>query len=260
MRIGLIGLGAIAGDIVLYLKDNPKIEITGALVLPEDLSREAEFPLTTDYDAFMAGDPELVVECAGHGGVVAYGTRVLEAGKDLMIVSIGALSDEPLYDALVDAARCSKGQLILPAGALIGVDGLAAARSAGLENVTIRSVKPPLSWSGAEGVEGVDLAAIKERTTVFAGSARDAARLFPKNANVAATAALAGIGFEKTQVELVADPTTTQNTHTLIFEGKPGRYELVIAGNPSPNNPKTSQLTALSIVRLIENRVADVVV
>ena len=77
---------------------------------------------------------------------------------------------------------------------------------------------------------------------------------------MAATAALAGIGFEKTQVELVADPTTTQNTHTLIFEGTPGRYELVIAGNPSPNNPKTSQLTALSIVRLIENRVADVVV
>lgn len=260
MRIGLIGFGAIAGDIVLYLKDNPKIEIAGALVLPEDLSRAADFPLTTDYDAFMAGDPELVVECAGHGGVKAFGTRVLEAGKDLMIVSIGALSDAPLYDALVEAAKRSTGQLILPAGALIGVDGLAAARSAGLESVTIRSVKPPMSWSGAEGVEGIDLGAITERTTVFAGSARDAARLFPKNANVAATAALAGIGFEKTKVELVADPTTDQNTHTLIFEGKPGRYELVIAGNPSPNNPKTSQLTALSIVRLIENRVADVVI
>lgn len=260
MRIGLIGLGAIAGDIVLYLKDNPKVEITGALVLPEDLKREARFPLTTDFDAFMSGDPELVVECAGHGAVKAFGTRVLEAGKDLMIVSIGALSDEPLYQSLVDAAKRAPGQLILPAGALIGVDGLAAARSAGLENVTIRSVKPPLSWSGAEGVEGIDLAAITDRTVIFSGSARDAARLFPKNANVAATTALAGIGFEKTNVELVADPTTSQNTHTLVFEGRPGRYELVIAGNPSPNNPKTSQLTALSIVRLIENRVADVVV
>ena len=260
MRIGLIGIGAIASDVVLYLKDNKKIEITGALVLPQDLSHKTSVPLTTDYDDFMSRDPELVVECAGHGAVVAYGTKVLQADRDLMIVSIGALSDEPLYASLVEAAGQSKGQLILPAGALIGVDGLAAARSAGLENVTIRSVKPPMSWSGAEGVEGIDLAAIKERTAVFEGSARDAARLFPKNANVAATTALAGLGFDRTNVELIADPTTDQNTHTLIFEGKPGRYELVIAGNPSPTNPKTSQLTALSIVRLIENRVADVVI
>jgi aspartate dehydrogenase len=260
MRIGLIGIGAIASDVVFYLQDNEKIEITGALVLPDDLSRETPFPLTTDYDEFMFHDPELVIECAGHGAVSAFGVKVLEADKDLMIVSIGALSDASLYESLVDAAKRCKGQLILPAGALIGVDGLAAARSAGLENVTIRSVKPPLSWSGAQGVEGMDLAAIKDRTTVFSGSAREAARLFPKNANVAATTALAGIGFEKTKVELVADPMTSQNTHTLIFEGAPGSYELVIAGNPSPNNPKTSQLTALSIVRLIENRVSDVVV
>ena len=260
MRIGLIGLGAIAGDVVLYLKENKNIDIVSALVLPEDLSQEAAFPLTTDFDEFIAANPELVVECAGHGAVVAFGVKTLEADKDLMIVSIGALSDEPLYISLVEAAGRSKGQLILPAGALIGVDGLAAARSAGLENVTIRSVKPPMSWSGAEGVEGIDLAAITEPTAVFKGSARDAARLFPKNANVAATTALAGVGFDKTSVELIADPTTDQNTHTLIFEGAPGRYELIIAGNPSPNNPKTSQLTALSIVRLIENRVADVVV
>ena len=260
MRIGLIGFGAIAGDIYHNLKDNEQIEIVSGLVLPEDLEKQAPFPLTVDFREFIGAGPDLVVECAGHAAVAAHGPAVLTAGIDLIVVSIGALADQDLLARITEAATNSAGQVILPAGALIGVDGLAAARTAGLTNVTIRSVKPPMAWSGAEGVKDIDLPAIKELTVIYAGSARDAARLFPKNANVAATAALAGIGMDRTRVELVADPTTERNTHSLTFEGTAGSYQLTIAGNPSPMNPKTSQLTALSIVRLIENRIRPVVI
>ena len=107
---------------------------------------------------------------------------------------------------------------------------------------------------------GINLQAIEEPTVIFSGSARKAAVLFPKNANVAATAALAAIGMDRTEVELVADPKTERNTHTLTYEGTAGSYKVVIAGNPSPINPKTSQLTALNIVRAIENRTHRIVI
>ncbi len=260
MRLGLIGYGAIAKDICHYLKGNREIEIVSVLVLPSDLDQDASFPLVTDIDAFLASNPDLVAECAGHAAVDAFAGPVLEAGVDLMIISIGALADDALYEQVKTLVEKSDAQVFLPAGALVGVDGLGAARIAGLDEVCIQSTKPPQSWSGAPGVEGIDLEAIKESTVIFSGSAREAAQAFPKNANVAATSALAGIGMDRTQVELVADPETERNTHRLTFSGPAGDFEVVIRGNPSPLNPKTSQLTALNIVRAIETRTHSIVI
>ncbi len=254
MRVGLIGFGAIASDICHFLERNAEVEVVTALVMPEDLSKEATFPLVTNFDEFIGSNLDIVVECAGHSAVQEFAPKVLAKDIDIVVVSIGALADSELYNTLQAAASNSQAQVILPAGALIGIDGLRAAKISGLNDVTIRSVKPPMSWSGAPGVEGLNLAAISEPTAVFEGSARDAARLFPKNANVAATAAIAGVGFDKTKVELIADPQTTQNSHTLTFDGVAGVYEIVTKGNPSPINPKTSQLTALSITRILQNR------
>lgn len=258
MRLGLIGYGAIAHDICYYLDDD--VEVIGALVLPEDLERTAKFPLVTELQDLLDLEPDLIAECAGHSAVANFGPAILEADIDLMIISIGALSDEALYRDIKASAERSKAQVLLPAGALIGVDGLSASLKAGLDYVEIESTKPPLSWEGAEGVEGIDLAAISERTVIFEGSAREAARLFPKNANVAATAALAGIGMEATHVRLVAHPATDRNSHRIKFGGKPGDFEIVVRGNPSPVNPKTSQLTALNIVRSIEQRTKAIVI
>ncbi len=200
-----------------------------------------------------------MVECAGHGAVDAHSVAVLEAGFDLLIVSIGALADRALRDKVFAAAERSKGRVLLPAGAVAGIDGLVAARFGGLDRVRLRSRKPPLSWGGAPGVQGIDLAAITTPTPIFQGAADEAARLFPKNANVAATVALAGIGFARTSVELVADPAAERNIHELEVEGAFGRFKIVLENVPSPDNPKTSALTALSIIRLIENREAPVV-
>jgi len=256
----LIGYGAIGKEIQRKLQDQSSIRILGALVLPDETDQPAPFPLLTSIDELLELRPTLVVECASHGAVKAFTGPVLGAGIDFMIISIGALSDQTLFDTVQSLAAESRAQVILPAGALAGVDGLSAAARAGLDWVRITSRKPPMAWSGAPGVEGIDLASISAEQEIFSGSARDAARLFPKNANVAATVALAGVGFEQTEVRLLADPEAKRNTHLLEFEGRPGLYTIETAGLPSEDNPKTSMLTAYNIVRSIEVRSAAIVV
>jgi aspartate dehydrogenase len=192
--------------------------------------------------------------------VKAYGAKVLDAGLDLIVVSTGSLADADLWRDMQAAAKRSTAQLKLVAGALPGVDALAAGRLAGLTKVTLRSSKPPKAWSGTPAEKSHDLAAITTPTVIFSGNAREAALAFPKNANVAATAALAGFGFEATSVELVADPRVTQNVHHLEAEGAFGKLILEINANPSPDNPKTSHMAALSIMRVLDNEVAGIVI
>lgn len=259
-KVVLIGYGAIGKEIQRRLQDQPNIEILGALVLPEEVEQAAPFPFYTDIEDVLPLQPSLIVECASHSAVQSYAGPVLEAGIDLMVISIGALADQNLLESVQASAAKSEAQVVLPAGALAGVDGLAAAARAGLDWVRVTSRKPPMAWSGAPGVQNIDLAAIDSETEIFSGSARDAARLFPKNANVAGTVALAGVGFEQTQVRLLADPEAKRNTHVLEFEGRPGLYKIKTAGLPSEDNPKTSMLTAYNIVRSIEMRSAAIVV
>ena len=259
-RVGLIGYGAIAREVAKRVTENPRVTIVGALVLPHECDQEAPFPLVDALPALLSEKPNLIVECAGHAAVQAYAGPVLAEGLDLMIISIGALADGDLFNLVTNAAAQSSAQVILPAGALAGLDGLGAAARAGLDWVRITSRKPPLSWSGAPGVEGVDLAAITEETVIFSGTAGEAALAFPKNANVAATTALGGLGFDKTEVNLIADPAAERNTHVLEFEGTPGYYRVETAGLASADNPKTSMLTAYNILRSIENRSEAIVV
>lgn len=258
MRVGLIGHGAIAHQIINRSKaDDSKFSVVG--VLDKNDSREPDGPtVSTDFDAFMATDPDLVVECAGHEAVHLFAKPVLATGKELIVVSIGSLADPHLREELTRAAQSTAGRVLLPAGAVAGIDGLAAARTEGLDTVTLTSRKAPMAWGGAPGVEGIDLAAIDRPTPIFEGHAGDAARLFPKNANVAATVALAGIGFEDTQVTLIAEPDLPVNSHRIDATGLFGRMTVEMFNNTSPDNPKTSALTAMSIVRLINNETSGI--
>lgn len=272
LSIGLIGNGAIAREISLFLSGHAAggngpgaighipARIVGALALPEDGASVGTHPLTTDRAAFCAFKPDLVVECASHGALAGHGVALLEAGYPLLVASIGALCDDALYAALTAAAEKGGARLYLPAGAIGGIDALAAARLAGLDDVCLRSSKPPHAWSGTPAMEGRDPASITEAVTVFSGTAHDAARLYPKNANVAATVSLAGIGFEKTRVELLADPAVTRNTHHLTAHGAFGSLDITLSNVPSPDNPKTSRLTALSLLRMIANLCRPVVI
>jgi len=261
MTIALIGNGAIAKLVTQFCASRgPKYAIVGALGLPSDIVSVGAHPLVRTLPELLALKPTLVVECAGHGAVKAYGAAILKAGIDLIVVSTGSLADAALWDEISAAARASTAQLKLPAGALPGIDALAAGKLAGLDRVELKSSKPPRAWSGTPAEKTHDLAAIAAPTVIFSGTAREAALAFPKNANVAATAALAGIGFERTRVSLIADPGVTQNVHRLEADGAFGSLRLEIHANPSPDNPKTSHMAALSIMRLLEHEAAAIVI
>ncbi|MGE4062349.1 MAG: aspartate dehydrogenase [Rhodospirillaceae bacterium] len=261
MRIALVGNGAIARLLSDFCARRPdKFSIVGALGLPADKVSVGTHPIVYSVDALLALKPDLVVECAGHSAVRAVCGPVLKAGIDLIIVSTGSLADPVLWGEVSAAAAQGPAKVKLVAGALPGVDALAAAKLAGLDSVTLTSSKPPRAWMGTPAETTHNLDAIAAPTVLYSGNARSAALAFPKNANVAATAALAGIGFEKTRVMLVADPGVTQNVHHLQATGAFGSMALEIHANPSPDNPKTSHMAALSIMRVLENEAAAIVI
>ena len=204
--------------------------------------------------AAVPAGAELAVECGGHAAVSQHGAICLEAGHDLLVASVGALADQALYDRLVAAARRSGSKLLIPAGAVAGMDGLAAARLAGIDRVRYTSRKPPLAWKGTHAEKLCNLDAVVDATEFLRTDARQAATLFPQNANVAATIALAGIGFERTEVSLNADPGAKGNTHLMEVEGACGSMRIELRNKPFRDNPKTSMLAGLSLLRVIRNR------
>lgn len=254
LRIGFIGDGGISRAVRDLLAERSGVSVVGVV------GRRAGEGVTTDLAEMLARRPTVVVECAGHAAVRQYGAAILATGASLVIVSIGALADEELLCSLESAAAAGGARLILASGAMAAIDALAAARIGGLTRVRYTGRKPPRAWAGSPAEAVLDLDTVAVPATFYRGTAREAAAAYPKNANVAATIALAGLGFDSTEVELVADPTIDQNVHELVFEGADGRFEIRIAGRPSPANPKTSALTAHSIVRLIDGMSSSVVI
>ena len=259
-RVALIGYGAIGQSVHQLLQTHGAGQAEVVAVLVRDAAAVGGGPLlvTTLADALQR-QPTLVVECAGHQAVDAHGVAALVAGIDLLVASVGSLADAGRERALRQAAVQHGRQLILPAGAIGGIDWLAAARTTGLQRVVYRSRKPPAAWAGSAAEALCDLQALTSAFTFFRGTAREAALRFPRNANVAATVALAGRGFEDTEVEMIADPAAPGNQHEVEVEAGGGTMRLGILGHPDPRNPRTSVMTAHSVVRAILNRSAAVV-
>jgi aspartate dehydrogenase len=204
--------------------------------------------------------PDFALECAGHGAVQVTVIALLRSGVDVIVASVGALADSGLAERLEVAASDGRSQVTLIPGAIAGIDALSAAGASGVDTVAYVGRKPPQAWTGTPAEEQFDLNAIRAPTTIFSGNARSAARAFPKNANVAAMIALAGIGFERTDVTLIADPTVSNNTHTIHARGRFGELQIMVSARPLAENPKTSELAALSVLRAIRNKVSAVVV
>jgi aspartate dehydrogenase len=179
----------------------------------------------------------------------------IEAGRILMPASVGALLPRM---RLVHRAQETGARIIVPTGALLGLDAVRAAAEGPVESITIETRKPPSGLTGAPYLteNDIDLTSITEPRRVFSGNAFDAARGFPANINVAAALALAGIGPARTQVEIWADPRLTRNTHTIRVESAVARFTMTIEGVPSPDNPRTGLLTPLSILACLRGLVS----
>jgi aspartate dehydrogenase len=254
----LIGCGAMGRTVLHRLERDTGIRVSYVLVPAR--RRDALQLELGDAIRVIASTEELVdapgfaIECAGHDAVHGVVPQLLRQGIDTIVASVGALAEPGLAGVLEQAALTGNAQVILVSGAIAGIDALSAAASTRIESVSYIGRKPPSGWLGTAAEDKVNLAALDEAAVIFEGSARDAARLYPKNANVAAIVALAGIGFERTRVQLIADPAVSRNTHRLIALGEFGELDVTVAARPLADNPKTSALAAYSIIRAARQR------
>ncbi len=253
LKLAVIGGGAMARSLIGSLARNAKGVQVGALLLPENASGEVPAGLTRFLatEDLIAARPSLVVECASHDAVREAVPKILEAGINVVVVSIGALSRRDTLDRLELAAKKGGSRMVVASGAVGGLDVLRAAKLAGLEEVTYSGRKPPMAWKDTPAEQLLDLDNIRKATIFFEGNAAEAASQYPKNANVTAAVALAGVGFESTRVKLFADPSTLENMHELEAVGAFGRFSIQLANKPLPDNPKTSWLAALSVEQAV---------
>ncbi|WP_029059192.1 aspartate dehydrogenase [Stappia stellulata] len=251
-HVAIIGYGAIARYVMTAIAERDDLSLCGIIGragrLEDARACAPDTVAIADAVGGLPQRPDLVLDCAGHAGLRDHGPDILAAGIDLYSVSAGALADAALHDALSAAARRGRAALRIVSGAIGGLDILGAARQGGLTRVVYRGRKPPASWRGTPAEDRIDLDAQGEAQVHFRGNARQAAALYPKNANVTASIALAGIGFDATEVELISDPACVENRHELVAEGAFGSFAFQVSGRAMPDNPKSSALTAMSMV------------
>lgn len=251
-RIGIAGLGEIGRTLAGAIASGtlPGLELTavaardGAKAQAWLAGRGISCPVVPL--AAFPDHADLVVECAP-GAIIGEICRpMLEAGKRVMVLSCGALLPRPELLAL---AREKGGQIIVPTGALLGLDAVTAAAEGVIHSVRMTTRKPPKGLLGAPYLEqnAISVDGLTEPKRVFAGSAREAAAGFPANVNVAAALSLAGIGPDRTTIEIWADPSVTRNCHTIDVDSDSARFTLSIENVPS-ENPKTGRITALSVL------------
>jgi len=249
MNLGIIGCGAIGTDVAkaadkmkdienIYLHDiNKKAS--------ENLCKKVKKAKIMKVKDFLQ-HVDVVFEGASQQAVNEYAEQVLRAGKDLILMSVGSLFDDSLRRKLEKTARKENRKIYVPSGAICGIDGILSANVGGLNEVTLVTTKSPESLGRSLDV----------RSVLFKGNARDAVKKFPTNINVAASLSLAGKGFDKTKVEIVADPVVSRISHKILAHGKFGRLRVELENMPNPSNPGSSYMASLSAIATIK-RIID---
>jgi aspartate dehydrogenase len=259
--IGIVGCGAIGKALIKAVEDGKlAVRIVGVTSRTEKSAREflAAFKNPPPYLQMdeLVQTSDLIVEAAGGHIVAELAKKVFAAGKDLMVISVGALVEDPNIMAESRRTGC---RLYVPSGAIAGLDGIKSACVGAISHVTHTTRKPPLGLEGAPYLveRGISLIGLQEEQEIFSGSAREACRGFPANVNVTGAVSLAGIGPDKTRVRIVAVPGLPRNCHDIDIEGEFGILHVHIENIPS-ENPKTGKLTAMSIVRAVQDVVDPV--
>lgn len=264
LKIAIIGCGAI-GEILaksVDMGEAGKTELEVLYDLDEEQAEElgdslsSAIEIANNVEEILEDDSvDLVVEAASQEAVSEYSKDILNAGKDLVVLSVGAFSDQELFEEVQETAENSGNRVYVPSGAILGLDGVQAAQIAGIDEATLTTKKPPEALSNADYVKrkNIEIDNLTEPKVIFEGTAREAAEAFPKSLNVAASLSLTGAGLEKTQVRIIADPSLNQNFHEIEIKGEAGELSAKAHNFPSPDNPKTSYLAALSTIRLVRN-------
>ena len=258
MKIGLLGCGNIA-EIIIRAVEEGKIQGCEIICAYDiDKNRCAEITEKSGGRIKTLEHPEdlltqgldLVVEAASQKAVKEHLLNLLNGKTNVMVMSIGALLDEEFLDKIEVVCKKHSVKVYAPSGAIAGLDGLSAAAIGGISEVQLTSTKPIQSLKDNPYLEAhdIDLKNLDSVTIVFEGKATDAVKAFPKSINVCAALSLVGIGSEKTHVTVRADPKANQIKHEIKINGYFGELECKLTNNPSPNNPKTSYLAALSAI------------
>lgn len=259
--IGIVGCGAIGKALIRAVESGRlAVRVAGVTSRTENSAREflAGFKDPPPYLSLteLIAASDLIVEAAGGQVVAELARQTFAAGKDLMVISVGALLEHP--DVMAESRRTGC-RLYVPSGAIAGLDGIKSACVGAITHVTHTTRKPPLGLEGAPYLveRGISLAGLQEEKEVFSGTAREACRGFPANVNVTGAVSLAGIGPDQTRVRILAVPGLARNCHDIDVEGEFGKLHVHIENVPS-ENPKTGKLTALSIIRAVQDVVDPV--
>jgi aspartate dehydrogenase len=252
--VGIAGLGAIGIALAraLLAGDIPDMTLT-AVTARDPASVAARLGGTAipavDF-AELAARCDIIVECLPRAQFRAVAEPAIERGRTFVPLSVGALLEE---GDLIERARVTGARILVPTGALLGLDAVRAAAEGRIASVTMITRKPPNGLLGAPYLieHDISLDGLTEPLRVFSGSAREGARGFPANVNVAAALSLAGIGPDDTRLEIWADPSVTRNTHRIVVEADSARLTMMIENVPSAANPKTGRITALSAIALL---------
>jgi len=260
-KLGVLGCGCIGSQIAREA-DTGRIPLVVSAVCDAEPDRAETLAASLELRPRVCsleelpGYSDIVVETASGEAVPPLVDACVQAGTDLMIMSVGGLLECP--DAF-DRAREAGIRLEVPSGALAGLDAVRSAREGTIRSVTLTTRKPPAGLRGAPYLQkkGVDVDSMSKPMTIFDGPATEAVRAFPQNVNVAAALSFAGIGPERTRVRVIADPTAENNTHEIIVEADCGRIVARTENRPSPDNPRTSHLAVLSALHALRRMATE---
>jgi len=241
-KIGLIGAGNIANIIAKHFKISFVFDTDaeGATTFSNKFNCKS-----CSFEDLIKSDCNLIIEAASQDAVKSYASDIIKGKKNLLIMSVGAFSDSKLLEDIAREAEANHVNILIPSGAIAGIDGLNSASMGEIESVVLTTRKNSKSLGFDEEFDS--------EKVVFEGFAKEAVEKFPKNINVAATLSLAGIGFEKTKVIIIADPKVKENIHEILVKGEFGEFKTVTKNMPSSENPSTSYLAAMSAVATIKS-------
>lgn len=266
VRIGIIGCGAIGTSLAEAI-DTGKIN-NANLVAIYDVDRNRIKDLLNklekkpkDYNEFelflIKSNADIVIEAASQKAVLLYAEKIISSGKDMMIMSAGALLDDKFLKKIKKLSKECESHVNVPSGAIGGLDVLKAAKIEGLKKVVLTTRKNPESLQDSSYFNKVIKNKINEKTVIFEGVANDAVKYFPENVNVSAILSLAGVGGTNTIVRVISDPTVTKNIHEVDIEGRFGKMKIILENSKHPSNPKTSYLAVLSAIESLRSTISE---